>query len=197
MNSLIKRLHIYSGLLSFTILLVFGIVGVTAVMLPAPPQRKQPEFTGRVQPFAIPPNATDRQVARTIWEKLSPPVAGPPPNFALRRDANSNLVFQMFSPNGPTRVTVLEKEGQIRVETRRNLWWQYFNVLHETHIRSTIPDLRVRLWTYYNEFSIWTLIFMSVSGVWLWLASRPGWRWAQMSFAAGTGIFVLLYLGLR
>jgi hypothetical protein len=197
MNHWIKRLHIYAGLLSFTILLIFGLVGVTAVLLPPPPERKQPDFIGRTEPFAVPANASDEELAQAVWRKLSPPLTPPPPKFAIRRDPNHNLVFQVFSPNGPTRVTVLEKENQVRVETRRNLWWQYFNVLHETNLQSNNPDIRVRLWTYYNEFSIWTLMFLSVSGVWLWLVSRPGWLWARVTFAVGLGLFAIVWVALR
>ncbi|MEZ5403767.1 MAG: PepSY domain-containing protein [Bryobacteraceae bacterium] len=193
MTAWIKRLHMYAGLLSLTILFIFGIVGLTGLMLPVPSERKQPEFVGREEAFAVPPNMSDRELAQAAWEKLAPPVTGPPPPFSIRRDANRNLVFQVFGPNGPTRVTVLENDGKLRVETRRNLWWQYFNVLHETHIRSTVPDLIVRLWTWYNEFSIWTLMFLSLSGIWLWLAAKPGWRWAQLSFAVGTGMFFVIY----
>jgi len=50
--------------------------------------------------------------------------------------------------------------------------------------------LQERLWTFYTEFSIWALTAMSVSGLYLWLATRPRFRAAQCSFAAGCGIFV-------
>jgi hypothetical protein len=196
-TNLIKRLHIYAGLLSFTILLLFGIVGMTGAFLPAPAQRQQPPFMGREVAFAIPQAAGDRELAEAVWKKVAPPRTGPPPEFAIRRDPSHNLVFQVFSPNGPIRITVLEKESRVRIETRRNRWWQYFGTLHETSIQSTIPDLPVRLWTWYNEFSIWTLIFLALSGIWLWLASRPGWRWGRMAFGLGTALFAVVWVTLR
>jgi hypothetical protein len=55
------------------------------------------------------------------------------------------------------------------------------------------PDLLIRMWAWYTEFAIWSLLFMPVTGVYLWLASRPRHRWAQFSFAAGSGLFLLLY----
>ncbi|MBI3679538.1 MAG: hypothetical protein HY235_04000 [Acidobacteria bacterium] len=69
--------------------------------------------------------------------------------------------------------------------------------MHETHIRNRSADWRMRLWTYYIELSIWALIVMSLTGVYLWLASRPGFRWAQLFFAAGTVCFLALWVFSR
>jgi hypothetical protein len=55
----------------------------------------------------------------------------------------------------------------------------------------------MRLWTWYNEFSIWSLIGMSLSGVYLWLASRPRYRPAIYVFAFGSLSFLLLYMLTR
>ena len=38
---------------------------------------------------------------------------------------------------------------------------------------------------------------MSLSGVYLWLASRPRYRPAQLVFALGSGVFILLYAVTR
>jgi hypothetical protein len=45
----------------------------------------------------------------------------------------------------------------------------------------------------YNEVAIFALIFLSLSGLYLWLSSRPRHRLAQLSFFAGTGWFLVLY----
>jgi len=87
----------------------------------------------------------------------------------------------------------LEKENRIRLEMRRTTFANYLNALHTTTINSNSPDWRIRWWTYYNEFSIWSLIAMSVSGVYLWLASRPWYSPARYAFALGCGVFILLY----
>ena len=38
---------------------------------------------------------------------------------------------------------------------------------------------------------------MALTGVYLWLATRSGYRWAQISFGAGTAIFVVFYIAVR
>ena len=191
MNNWVKKIHMYAGLLSFSILLVFGLIGSYAMFLPHPEQRPRPQPGESFVPYTVPPNFTDKEVADHVRETLQLTMAVTP--AAVRRNRDNHLAFQLFQPTGWTWVTVLEKENQLRVETFRNRMMQYLNVLHETTIRNRSADLRVKLWTYYNEFSIWTLLLMGTSGVWLWLSSRPGHRWAQAFLAAGTVSFPVLY----
>ncbi len=198
MNGLIKKLHMYTGLLNFSILLVFGVAGLLAGFQPAPEKRTRPPLATRYEPFAAPPGLTDQEVADRVYQHLRPPLGGPVPDFALRRDAAQNLSFNFYTPNGFQRVVVLEKESRLLVETQPNDIWHFFSALHETMMRHTAGrEWPVRLWGYYNEFAIWSLIGMAVSGVYLWLSSRPGYWPAVLSFAAGGGIFLLLYLLTR
>ncbi|MEC8992509.1 MAG: hypothetical protein VX656_14795 [Candidatus Latescibacterota bacterium] len=75
--------------------------------------------------------------------------------------------------------------------------WQYMMHLHEMTPSRNEGDWRITSWAVYMEFSLWSLIFMALSGVYLWLASRPGHRWAQICFGAGTAIFILFYAAVR
>ena len=43
MTQLIKKIHMYSGLVSFTALLIFGLIGIVATCLPHPDERPRPE----------------------------------------------------------------------------------------------------------------------------------------------------------
>jgi hypothetical protein len=140
---------------------------------------------------------TDREAANRVYEALDPPLTVPPADRNIRRDAQNNLVLQFYTVNGRQRVTVLEQEGRLKIETLRNSIWEYFDALHTTSIRSKVDDVPIRLWTYYNEFSIWALILMAVSGLYLWLSSRPRYRLAQGSFIVGIGVFVALYVLTR
>ncbi|MBI3208664.1 MAG: PepSY domain-containing protein [Candidatus Solibacter usitatus] len=193
MNYWVKRIHTWFGLLNFTIVLVFGATGLLATFRPAPAERRPPQTTTSDVPFT--PSAgviADKDVAVEIRRKLDIPAAG----GNVRRDGDNNLVASFSTPNGLRRVTYLEKENRLRVESRHNNIWQFFNVLHETLPRQA-EDGRIRLWGYYTEFSLWSLIGMTLTGFWLWLATRPGFRWAQISFAAGTAVFTLLWIFSR
>jgi hypothetical protein len=195
MRIVVRKIHTWLGLLSFSILLVFGITGLEATVAPHPERRPKPDVRVWYEDFSSPPNLTDKQLADHIQENYRMYKAHTIPQWALARDPENNLRLDYYSVNGRTRVTVLEKERRLRFEEQRTNLGQFINHLHATTIRSSSPDLRVRLWTWYVEFSIWSLLAMTVSGLYLWLSSRPRWRWAIVSFAAGTGAFcVLLWL---
>ncbi len=193
MNRLIKQIHMYLGLLSWSIILVFGITGLWASLRPSPQRRAEPQPTVRYTGFAAAPNLNDQQVASQVWATLRIPLTGPPPAWSARRDAENNLTVGFYTQNGPTQVTVLEKEKRLRIESVRNNFWQFVDNLHSTTIARQATDWRVRLWSYSTELGIWTLILMGVSGAYLWLSSRPEHRPAQVLFVLGSGFFVVLY----
>jgi hypothetical protein len=189
MTNWIKRLHTWFGLVNFVILLIFGVTGLLATAR-RPGEQKQPPAVVTETAFTLPPGVvSDRDAADAIRRRLDIPAAG----FNFRRDERNLLVATYYTPSGPRRVTLLEKQGLLRIETRRNSIWQYFSVLHETLPREA-GDVRIRLWGYYTELSSWCLLGMSLSGLWLWLSSRPRLRWAWASFLAGSGAFALLWL---
>lgn len=197
MNQLIKKLHTYTGLLSFSALIVFGVAGLTASFEPAPENRHQDTGAIRYEPFTPAVGLSDREVADSIYARLSPPLSGPVPSWALKRDSDNNLRLDFWSVNEVQRVTVLEKENRLRVETTRWSPWVYLNNLHTTTIRPEHIDVRLKLWTYYNEFAIWSLIGMALSGTYLGLSSRPGYRLARYALGGGGALFAALYLLTR
>ena len=107
------------------------------------------------------------------------------------------LVLSFHGPNGVHRATLLEAEKKVRIEHSRSSIGEFMNLMHATTLYHSSPDLRVRLWALYVDLSIFSLLFMSATGLWLWLASRPRLWWARASFGAGTGLFVLLWLVTR
>ncbi len=197
MNRWIKKLHMYFGLLNFSILLVFGIAGLTATFESAPDNRVPPAVSVRFENYTAPAGMNDKEVTDDVYRMLKPALTNPVPKFAIQRDADNNLAFAFFSVNGQQRVTVLEKENRLRIETLRISSWHFLDRLHSTTINARSADLRIQLWGYYNEFAIWSLIGMPLSGLYLWLSSRPGYRPAQLVFLAGTAFFLALYVVTR
>jgi hypothetical protein len=196
MHQWIRKIHMYLGLLNFVSLTVFGIAGLTATMQKGrdgPP----PAIGARYQPFTPPPNATDKEVADAVFQAVHIPLSNPIPRQGVRRDEKNELALHFYTLNGPYTVTVLEKESRLRVEPMPNSLPRFLNNIHSVTQAGNSRYLIIRLWAWYNEFAIWSLLAMAISGVYLWLASRPGYRWAQLSFAAGTATFVILYVATR
>lgn len=197
MGKLIKKVHIYVGLLNLTLLVVFAVVGLTATFLPRPNQRARPVGQVRTVEFEIPGNLDDKGVADLLYEHLGLPLANPAQRWNIRRDADNYLQVRFPTASKVHIVTVLEGDSRLRVETVPFDFWQFLSHIHETTPEHANPDLRTTLWAVYVEFSIWSLILMALSGIYLWFDSRPGFFWARLSLATGAGVFLLFYLLVR
>jgi hypothetical protein len=191
---LLRRLHTYAGLLTFVHLAVYGIVGLSIPFLRQSPGNV-PAI--RYRSFPVPPNLTDRQVAESICSLLRLSLATPVNNAAIQHDAANNLVLDFWHANGRDQVTVLEKEGRLRIETVRNSLPLYLFTLHETTAAFHSGDFRMQLWADYNEFAMWCLLGMIVSGFAMFLVSRLRSRLAQISLAAGCCLFGVVYFFTR
>src|SRR5216117_2397419 len=55
----------------------------------------------------------------------------------------------------------------------------------------------LRMWAYCNEFSIWSLMGMALSGAYLGLSSRPKYRPARYALASGVLVFLAFYIATR
>lgn len=192
MNALIKKLHTYAGLLTWVNLAVYGIAGFGSALQSAP-DRRGAMVVQRQLPFAAPPNATDRQVAERAVAALGMTLATPVHDFVIKHDSGGNLWLDLWDVNGPRKVTFDETAGIMHVEERRNRLWNYVDNLHATTAALKSDDWRMQGWAWYNEFAMWCLGGMILSGLYLWLSARPAHRWAQASLAAGTAVFALMW----
>jgi hypothetical protein len=188
----------YSGLVSFTAIMIFGLIGIAASLLPGPNERAKPEPVIKEIHFRIPGNLDDRQLADYIQKELDLPMTGPAPDWSLGRNQDNNLRFRLPTPGHFHSVIVKEAEDRLQITTQPFDSWQYLFHLHEMTPRARQSDLRVRLWAYYGAFNVWALIVMSLSGLYLWLSTkrRRLW-WSKVAFLTGAISFVALYIALR
>ena len=190
MNAWIRRIHIYLGLVNFSLLIVFGLAGLV-VTAEAPDIFKQKQAPAvALRDFTPPASASDREVAAVLAQTMAPAHSGPP---VMRRNAANQLVTEFYSVNGLTRVTLLENEHRAQVQTFRNSIWRFIDNAHATTISEGAHGGAVQAWAWYIELSIWSLIAMAMTGVWLGLTARWKFRWTRISLAAGSAAFVALY----
>jgi hypothetical protein len=186
---MIAKLHTYAGLLTFVNLMVFGIVGLSSAFGP----KTANAWQVREIPLRLEPGMPDRAVAERVCAALGLTLATPIQSAVIQHDGAGNLLLDFWHANGRHRVTVLRAQGTIRVETRRNSLWSYLDTLHTTTAVFRTGDWRMRLWAWYNEFAMWSLLAMLASGVWMWLSSNPRHRWAQVSLGLGCAACAALY----
>src|SRR5262245_45366478 len=111
LNSWVKRIHMYLGLLNLSILLVFGIAGLKATF--SNPRTRQPsQPVVRFENYKAPPSVIDdKELAEQVRQRLDFPAVG----VDTRRDRDNNLLISYYTHSGPRRVTVLEKEDRLRI----------------------------------------------------------------------------------
>ncbi|MEZ5399883.1 MAG: PepSY domain-containing protein [Bryobacteraceae bacterium] len=195
-NEWTKKIHMYAGLLTFTAFVVWGVTGVEAVFLPSPGNfHPPPVSSSREFPFQAPGDLDDKQLAKAIFETAAIPLAGG--RYNIHRDDDSNLAFNVFTINGGREVTFLEKSGAVRVDHRRNSLLSYLSSMHTAHHNRHQLTLAASAWGYFNELSVWAFLFMTISGVYMWLATRPSLRWAQLSLGGMAVLTVALWFAIR
>lgn len=194
---LFKKIHMYAGLFTFTALMVYGISGLMDSSLPAWSEREPPPTTERIVEFEAPPDLDDKEVADLIYAYMDMPLTGPPANYAVRRDTDQNLVVSFYTVNGVRTVTALESEQQLKVVTAEGGMVSFVTGMHGSRMTYASPRFLTIAWAVYNEAGLWALGFMALSGVVLWLATRPRYLWGRVAFIAGNAVFVTLYWLMR
>jgi hypothetical protein len=186
----------YSGLLTFTAFVVWGVTGVHAVFLPPPGQYQPPPISSvREIPFQAAASLDDEKLAQTIFDAVDIPLAGG--RYNMHRDEQLNLAFNVFTINGGREVTFVEKEGIVRIAHRGNSLWGYLSSMHTAHSRRHRLTPAAIAWGYFNEFSTWAVLFMTFSGLYLWIATRPSLRWAQLALAGMAALTLVLWITIR
>ena len=191
-----KKIHMWSGLLTFTAFVVWGITGIHAIFLPAPGEWKPPEVSSR-QEFELeaPGNLDDKEMDKRIFEAADLKMAGG--HYNVHRDENQNLAFDVFTSNGGRNITYFEDKKQVLVEFRDAGLAGFLSSMHTAHTRRGAPDLSARIYGVYNEFATWAFLFMSLSGIYMWVATRPGLPWARIIVGVTTLITAILWWLVR
>ena len=191
-----KKIHMYAGLFTFMAFFVWGATGIHAVFLPPPAGYQPPEVSEvRETPFEAPGHLGDKEIAEQVFDAADLAMAGG--FYNVHRDESRNLAFQVFTANGRRDVTYLEDQKRIRVAFRDGGLGGFFSSMHAAHSRRGAPDLSARLWGWYNEFSNWAFLFMTLSGVYMWVATRPRLPWARLSFGGAAAVALILWVATR
>ena len=188
---MLTRIHVCAGLLAFVNLILYAVVGIAALFdaRPAPPQIWE-------QSFAVHPGERDRDIADRVVQLLGLSLATPVHDFAIGHDAGRHLVLDFYHVNGRHKVTVLDGPARLRVEHTRATLWKYLTTLHVTTAAFHSGDWRMQLWAWWNEFAMWCLALMAVSGVGVWWqrrAARGTLRRVHRYTALGAMALVAVY----
>lgn len=190
MVTLIRTLHIYSGLVILVALLVSSLSGLH-VMNKSDPREKAPVV--KTLPFNPPDGASDAEIAQLIREQFGFFQSKPVPHWAIDR-TDGVLTIPLWSPNGYVTVRY-QGGGEAEVTIDEFGFGEYVNQMH-THLPLGKRAIFAWIWSAYMELAIFGLAFLALSGVYLWAVTRPKLWWAGLSLAAGTGALVYFYVAM-
>jgi hypothetical protein len=165
--------------------------------LPAWSERQSPPTTEQYVRFEAPSNLGDKEVADLVYAYLDMPLMGPAADYSIRRDAQQNLIVSFSTVNGVRTVTVLEETRQLKIVRAQVGMVSFVTEMHGSRMMYASPRFLTLAWAIYNEVGLWSLGFMALSGLTLWLSTRPRFVWVQIAFVAGNGTFAFLYWLLR
>lgn len=181
----IRKLHMYAGLFSFTAIMVWGLTGVLGA-LPGG-HGEGPPTVARIA-VETPDDLPDQALAERIAEAAALEYASG--SGVVERNDAGRLTLRQWVVNGRYDVEYFEPEGVAEVAFRRNTLRQFLSAVHTASISNTAPEPEARAWAFYNEASLWSFGFMTLSGLYLWAASRPYLLWARWTAAAAAMIVV-------
>ena len=190
MTDVLKRLHILVGLFNLTAIAVFAVAGITETF---PNGERRSE--SRLVDFVAPGGLDDQQVAERLISALQLPLIAPVQR--VHRNDQQVVEFEFYTTNGPGKAVVLETDRKARIDATRLSFGRFMVEAHAASLRGSAPVLLMRLWAVYVDCSIFSLLFMAITGPWLWLASRPDLWWARTLLVGGLGVFGVLWLFAR
>ena len=193
---LVRKAHIYAGLLTFAQLMVYGTAGLVATFQ-AGAERSKVAGAIRYVPFEAPPSSTDKEVASLVYRTLHLPLTRQVPDWFLQHTADNHLLLDFYNINGIYRVIVLEGERRLRVEEIRNSTWLFLEDIHAATLSDEDSPALIRAWAVWNEVAMWSLMAFCVTGAWLWLAARPSYRWAWLLLGSSTASVAVLWIFLQ
>ncbi len=158
----IKKLHIYTGLLSFTGFTVWGIIGIWASFVPPPQERIRPEPQVRMVDFQVDGSATDQETSDSMIVASGLPFIQP--GRKANRNRDGRLQVRYLTPNGTRAMVLLEDENKIRVEaipSPHGFW-------HE--------DTMINVWGLVLLLTSIALFLIGASGIYLWFMTHEE-RW--------------------
>lgn len=196
MRTWMRRVHIWVGLLACIAMLDFGAAGLATAWHRTP--WSGGGWSERRIPFEVPETADDPRVAELVRQQLRIPFSRPLDEGSLQRDAEGRLTFTFFTVNADHKVTVLPGTGELSVRTRTTGPLDYLSRMHAlTPHHEQTGDWRLVAWSWFVELTIYAVLLLPLTGVYLWLVARRDDRWALLSFAAGVGSFVAFWLMVR
>lgn len=191
--SLVRSLHLYIGLFISTLVMLFA---VSVLVFNHPDfffktRTAKASETHTLKLDSIPVRSTDMLTAKAILSELK--IAG---EVDYINKTDSSMSFPVNTTRKTYRIHANKLTGKISVITSSKNIFQATTYLHSMPGPHNI-NIRgnsgfIRLWRYLIDIIVYSVLFLTVSGIFMWCFYRSERKWGTI--AAVSGIFILLVL---
>ena len=193
-----RDLHLYAGLFASPFVLVYAVsvILLTHAYLPWGGRDAPPADTRTVR-VSVRDEADGLAVARQVREQIG--VRGEI-GFVGRRPGSTRLSFPIETPGRVTEVRVDLSTGVATVEQKTTGVWDATIYLHKMpgpH-NATIRGNWVftRLWGWLADATVYLLLFLSATGIYLWTVLKAQRRAGLLFLGAGALSFAAIIVGI-
>ena len=194
---LARDLHLYIGLFISPFVLVYAISAILLNHAYLPWGGNDGVVEARHVDIRIPADTNSLEVARRVREQIG---ARGEIGFVNRNRRNQRLTFPIEVPGATTVVRVDLRTGVVDLETRETGVWAGMVYLHKmpgphnVNIRGNW--MLTKVWGWVADGSVYLLLFLSATGVYLWAVLRTERTAGLIFLGAGALSFVLLVVGI-
>jgi hypothetical protein len=189
-----RDLHLYAGLFSspFVLLYALSVIFLVHSWLPWG-GAEGAAVAKRTIPVAVRNDSNSLMMAKQVRDQIG--IAGEI-GYVNRNEAGGRLSFPLESAGRRAMVEVDLHTGQAEVEQRETGAWDGLIYLHKMpgpHNAAIRGNwLPTRLWGWLADATVYLLLFLSASGVYLWTVLRAERKAGLIFLGSGVLSFVLL-----
>src|SRR5262249_43233473 len=188
---LIRRVHMFAGLFLAPWMLMYALS--TLVMThrdyvssfypsknPAMVTERQLDYSG-----SFPTNLTREQIGQQILQHI-----GLDGTYDVSGGRNGKpLVIHRRHALCTRRITFDASKNNLLVEREEFRALSFLERMHRRRGYNAYP--LENTWGFTVDVAVVTMVFWSLSGLWLWWEIKATRRWGALSLAAGTGLFAI------
>ncbi len=194
---LTRDLHLYVGLFVSPFVLVYAISAIVLNHAFLPWGGDDTAVETRSVTVRIPDDTNSLQVARQLRAQLD--LHGEI-GFVNRNRRTERLSFPVETPGVTTTVRVDLRSGVVELGRKETGVWSGMVYLHRIpgpHNVSIRGNwIATRVWGWIADASVYLLLFVSASGIYLWAVLRAERKAGLVFLGAGALSFVLLVVGI-
>jgi hypothetical protein len=194
-KTLVIKIHSYLGLLCMPYLLIFGLSSLTFNHHFEAFEVEGREGDNELLKIDIPAIDDNLTLANAINDSCS--VFGWYLPWSARRDS-LQFFYETVKTGRKYNTKVDFESGEIKINSRRNSISHLLKGLHGLGEEIPNAPLCVNVWQYYQDLSVYSLMFWLLSGIWLWIQKRIDRRWGSIILLTFfmVSIFLMLFIWL-